>query len=219
MESSIPGGKSKNLIFMATIKNIIFDLGGVLLNIDYNKTADAFKQLGATDFDDFYSQSGANEVFEALETGQLDEGAFYAAMQPHCHPGTTYQQIQDAWNAILLDFRKESIAYLDELNNRYRLFLLSNTNSIHHTAFHQSFAKEIGEHAFDDYFEKAWYSHLIGMRKPYAATYQYVLNQAGLSAGDTLFIDDSIINIEGAKSAGLQTHYLLKNEQIELIGL
>jgi len=204
---------------MATIKNIIFDLGGVLLDIDYYKTSHAFKELGVKKFDDLYSQAAANELFEALETGNISEKKFYAAMQEYCMPGTVYQQVQTAWNAMLLSFRKESVAFLSLLKEKYNLFLLSNTNSIHLPEFNEIYSREIGGPIFDDHFIKSYYSHLIHMRKPYGSTYQFVLDDAGILAGETLFIDDSYKNIDGAKAVGIQTHLLLPEEKIESLDL
>ncbi len=200
---------------MAKIKNLLFDLGGVLLNIDYHKTAAAFKQLGVTKFDDLYSQTEANHLFEALETGQITEADFYASLQLYCTPETSKEQIERAWNAMLLNFRIGSLLRLKELRGQYNIFLLSNTNSIHLKAFNNIFDKEIKQSRLDDYFITAYYSHIIKMRKPYPATYQFVLNHAGLEAQETLFIDDSVNNIEGAKQAGLQVHHLLPGSNIE----
>lgn len=200
---------------MAKIKNLLFDLGGVLLNIDYNKTADAFKKLGVQQFNDMYSQAGANNLFESLETGKISEEDFYNSIQQYCHPSTTQQQLEAAWNAILINFRKESLDYLDELKKKYNVYLLSNTNSIHLTAFHKMFKEETGKSNLDDYFIKAYYSHKIQMRKPYPATYHFVLDNAGIIAAETLFIDDSIINIVAAKEVGLEVHHLLASHKIE----
>lgn len=200
---------------MAKIKNLLFDLGGVLLNIDYNKTADAFKKLGVQQFNDMYSQAGANNLFESLETGKISEEDFYNSIQQYCHPSTIQQQLEAAWNAILINFRKESLDYLGELKEKYNIYLLSNTNSIHLTAFHKMFKEETGKSNLDDYFIKAYYSHKIQMRKPYPATYHFVLDNAGIIAAETLFIDDSIINIEGAKEVGLEVHHLLASHKIE----
>ncbi len=204
---------------MSQIKNIIFDLGGVLLNIDYNKTSNAFKKLGASDFDEFYSQAGANHLFEALETGDINEGDFYKAMAPHCFAQTTEQQMRQAWNSILLDFRPASLEILTQLKHKYNLYLLSNTNSIHLTAFNKILMDQTGKASLNDYFIKSYYSHIIRIRKPYAATYNWVLQDANLNGAETLFVDDSINNINGAKEAGLQTHLLLPNEKIEDLGL
>ena len=200
---------------MAKIKNIIFDLGGVLLNIDYQKTANAFKQLGVNQFDELYSQATANHLFEALETGNISEADFYQAMMPFCNSGITVQQIQFAWNAILLDFRPNALKTLEALKPHYNLFLLSNTNSIHHTAFNQILKEETGHLSLDKFFIKSYYSHLINLRKPYPDTYKWVLDDGAMRAEETLFIDDSINNINGAKEAGLQTHLLLPTETIE----
>lgn len=200
---------------MAKIKNLLFDLGGVLLNIDYNKTADAFKMLGVTKFDELYSQADANDLFEALETGKIKEEDFYISLQQYCHPGTSKEQIELAWNSMLGNFRIDSLKWLKAQKEKYNIFLLSNTNSIHLTAFNKIFKAAINQSSLDDYFIKVWYSHNIQMRKPYPATYHFVLNDAGLKAEETLFIDDSINNIEGAKEAGLRVYHLVSGNKIE----
>jgi glucose-1-phosphatase len=204
---------------MAALKNIIFDLGGVLLNIDFNKPKRAFEKLGIKNFDSFYTKETANPVFEALETGHISNDGFYAELQKHCNPGTSFLQIQEAWNEILLDFRKESITFLAGLSKKYSLYLLSNTNQIHHAEFSAKFTKEFEGKVFDTLFIKAYYSQIMKKRKPYTETYVYVLNDAGIAAAETLFIDDAPSNIEGAKKAGLQTRLLGINERIESLGL
>lgn len=204
---------------MKGVKNIILDLGGVLIDIDYNKTADAFKKLGAERFDDLYSQTGAEKLFEDLETGKISENDFYKEMQQHCYPGTTYSQIEAAWNEILLDFRIPSLDYLETLKEKYNLFLLSNTNEIHKKSFDKTLHNETGKESLDEYFIKSYYSHILHMRKPYVATYEFVLHDGNMKAGETLFIDDSIVNIHGANDAGLKTHLLLPAEKIERLGL
>lgn len=204
---------------MAAIKNIIFDLGGVLLNIDFDKTKRAFEKLGVTNFDNLYTKESASPVFELLETSHISNEDFYTAMQLHCSNGTTFSQIQSAWNEIFLDFRYESITYLVQLKQKYNLFLLSNTNAIHHAEFSGIFKRENEGRDFDSYFLKAYYSHQIQRRKPYPEIYLYVINNAGIKAEETLFIDDSVANIEGARQAGLITKLLLPSQNIEMLGL
>ncbi len=199
------------------IKNIIFDLGGVLINIDYHKTIDAFRFLGILNFDEMYSQITANELFENIETGQIAEEDFYEAIKKIAPKPLTTQQIKAAWNAILLDFRPKSITYLETLSTQYNLYLLSNTNSIHQAAFNSSFAKEFKGKHINDYFIKAYYSHQINLRKPHKAIYQFVLSDANLKAEETLFVDDSKINIPAANEIGITTHLLLPNQTIEEI--
>jgi putative hydrolase of the HAD superfamily len=200
---------------MTQIKNIIFDLGGVLIDLDYDKTSVEFKKLGVKDFDNLYTQFNANELFEGIETGKISDEDFYSTMSKYCSIGTTHQQIEAAWNAMLLDFRVETLATLKQLRERYKLILLSNTNNIHIEAFKKIFTADTGLPSLDVFFDKSYYSHLIQKRKPYENTYEFVLQDAGIKAEETLFIEDSIQNIEGAKKVGIQTHLLIAPEKIE----
>ena len=204
---------------MSEIKNIIFDLGGVLIDIDYNKTINAFKELGIPNFEEMFSQFKASDLFEKLETGDISEEDFYSTIKKDIPVPVTDLQIENAWNAILLDFRKESLDYLTFLQPKYNLYLLSNTNSIHYRSFQNLFKKETGKPSLDIYFIKAWYSHLIHLRKPYAAIYDFIVKEESLNPKETLFIDDSINNIESAAKVGLQTHLLLPEERIENPGI
>ena len=154
---------------MNTIKNIIFDLGGVLLDIDTTKTNAAFEQLGVTDFKNNYTLHKADALFDNLEKGIITEQAFYDGIRSISRLPLHNADIRDAWNALLLDFRTESLQYLEQLAATHRLYLLSNTNSIHHTAFHNNFTATTGRPNFDAYFTKAYYSQHIGLRKPDAA--------------------------------------------------
>jgi glucose-1-phosphatase len=202
-------------IAMQNIKNIIFDLGGVLLNVDYHKTTFAFQELGVRNFDDLFSQFRSNDLFEKLETGNISDESFYEEIKNHCSTGTTSVQIEEAWNAMLLDFRKDSLDFLSSLQNKYNLYLLSNTNSIHLSAFKKIFTDETGLESLDTFFRKSYYSHLIQRRKPHKETYRFVLQDENMNAGQTLFVDDSINNIEAAKELGIITHLLLPDERIE----
>jgi glucose-1-phosphatase len=200
---------------MAKIKNVIFDLGGVLLDIDIAKTEAAFEQLGIKDFKNNYSLHKADSLFDDLETGKITETAFYDGIRNISQTQLTDAEIKNAWNALLLEFRTESLAFLQQIAAKYNLYLLSNTNSIHLTAFNQIFKRDIGKDSLDSYFTKAYYSNIIGLRKPHTAIYSFVLADAGITAGETLFVDDLIYNIEGAKVLGIQTHHLQPHEKIE----
>lgn len=200
---------------MKGIKNIIFDLGGVLLDIDTGKTNEAFEKLGVPDFKNNYSLYKASPLFDDLERGKLSEPEFYDGIRQISKLPLPDEDIRDAWNALILDFRMDSLQHLDMLKNRYSLYLLSNTNSIHHAAFHRSFAEQTGGRNFDDYFTKAYYSHQVGLRKPDKEIYDLVLLEAGIVAGETIFIDDLLKNIEAAAALGIHTHQLLPEERIE----
>jgi len=204
---------------MTAIKNIIFDLGGVLLNIDYNKTFAAFKALGVENIEQMYGQHHASELFKKLETGKITEKDFYKTIRKYIPGAVSDEQIEHAWDALILDFRKDSLAEVENLSNKYKLFLFSNTNSIHLKRAHALFGKEIGKPSLDDYFIKAWYSNLIGVRKPDKEAYEFVLNDANLDPAETFFIDDTSENIETAEEIGIRSHLLLPGEKIEDLDL
>ncbi|MBS1665229.1 MAG: HAD-IA family hydrolase, partial [Bacteroidetes bacterium] len=118
------------------------------------------------------------------------------------------QAILDAWNALLLDFPAERIQLLKELRKSYRLFLFSNTNALHLAHLRQIYIDTFGGGALEDHFEKTYYSHTMGLRKPDTASYEYILKENQLNASETMFVDDAIINVEGAEQAGLRGLFL-----------
>lgn len=200
---------------MSSFKNIIFDLGGVLLNIDYNKTTEAFNQLGYTDFENMYSMLKGNNVFDDLETGKISETDFYNYMLGAANGTVTKHQVTEAWNSMLLDFRKESLNFLEQLSKNYNVFLLSNTNIIHKNAFEKIFKDQTGLSSFDDHFQKAYYSHLVGLRKPNEDIFDFVLKDAGIKAAETFYVDDLYPNIATGQKLGFKTHLLLQGQKIE----
>ncbi|MFO0415468.1 MAG: HAD family hydrolase [Bacteroidota bacterium] len=200
---------------MNQVRNIIFDLGGVLLNINYDATATAFHQLGVEDFNQWFSQYHANELFSGLETGIQEEKVFVQQIQSLLPKPASETAILDAWNAMLLDFRSSSIAFLPQLAKTHRLFLLSNTNEIHLRAFQTKYEAVFEGRILDDLFEAAYYSHRIGFRKPTPESYQFVLNTHRLQPQETLFIDDSLPNIEAAKKLRINTIHLTNGALIE----
>jgi glucose-1-phosphatase len=201
-------------MYMNKIKNIIFDLGGVIINLDTNKTKTAFSQLGAENFEQLFRIGHAESFFKDYEDGTITDDEFVQALKGILKPGTSEETIVAAWNAMLLDFPPERIELLKELGKTYRLFLFSNTNEIHLKAFNAIFAATFGELTIDSLFEKSYYSHTMKMRKPDVAAFQKIIDENKLHPKETLFVDDAIVNIEGAKKAGLQTLFLEPPMQI-----
>ena len=198
------------------IKNIIFDFGGVLLNLDYQKTQDAFVALGVTNFEEFYSQTNANPLFANLEKGLVPPEEFYVAFEKATGLFVDRHLIDKAWCAMLLGFRPKSFEFVDKLREKgYGVYLLSNTNVIHFDAFHRMFAKQHPHRSFESYFDVPYYSHLIHERKPDAAAYQYVLDTHKMLPEETLFVDDTYKNIPPAEALGMQVCHLQTNEIIE----
>lgn len=200
------------------IKNIIFDLGGVLLNIDYNAPIATFEKMGISGFDNFYSQAKQTDLFDRFETGEIKPDEFRAEIKKHTHQTVSDQQIDLAWNSLLLDLPPARIELLRSLKNNYSIYLLSNTNEIHVTEFEKNLIQQFGTHPFKEIFIKYYYSCRMGKRKPNTDCFLQVINENNLVPEETLFIDDSLQHIEGAKKTGLHTIHL-QGELINLFNL
>jgi HAD superfamily hydrolase (TIGR01509 family) len=196
------------------IHNIIFDLGGVILNLDPLATQKAFEALGLTDFEKHFTTSRQTGLFDDFDCGRISENEFRAHLKKLLPQTVSENDIDNAWNAMLLDLPKERLELLEALGKKYRLFLLSNTNEIHVTAFSSYLNKTFGFNDFSSYFERWYYSCRIGKRKPDAETFQFVLNENGLKPEETLFIDDSPQHIEGAKKVGIHALLLSPGQTI-----
>ena len=190
------------------IKNIIFDLGGVLLNIDYHATINAFKKLGMEDFDEFFTQAAQNQLFDRLDKGQISSSAFREELRRISGLEVSDDEIDSAWNAMLLDLPAKRLALLEMVGKNYRTFLLSNTNSMHYPAYMDYLTRHYGVADLSALFDKQYLSFRVGMRKPDREIYTHVLSDQGLHAGETLFIDDSFQHVEGARKAGLNAVWL-----------
>ena len=189
---------------MQPVKNIIFDLGGVLLNLDFAAAEKAFTELGFDDFKNMFASGHVTSFIKDYEVGAIDDNQFVKEIHKIANKQNDDQVAIAAWNAMLVDFPKERIEYLKELKKKYRLFLFSNTNALHLKSFRKTFSDTFENGIFDELFEKAYYSHEIKLRKPTREAFDYVIRDAGLHAGETLFVDDMLVNVEGARAAGLQ---------------
>ncbi len=192
---------------MKNIEAVIFDLGGVIINIDYNLTKSAFEKAGVQNFHEMYSQSNADDLFSKLETGTINEEDFYKEIIRRSGISISSKRIKEYWNAMLLNFRESSLIFLENLKNKYRLFLLSNTNHIHLKELREIFYKVERKNSLESYFEKTYYSCDINLRKPDVEIFEWVLRENNLIPEKTIFVDDSVQNIEAAQQAGLQAIY------------
>jgi len=197
------------------VQHIIFDLGGVIINLDYKKTEQAFVDAGLTDFPQLYTQLQQTPVFDLFETGKIGRHAFIGALQDLSPIPLTEAQIIYAWNAMLLNFPIRRLQILQQLRLYHDLYLLSNTNEIHEEAFNKTLAKDHGFQSLHPFFDKVYFSHRVGLRKPMPEIFELVLSENNLKAENTLFIDDSPQHIEGAKALGLQTIFLRPGMTIE----
>ncbi len=194
---------------MQTVKNIIFDLGGIFLALNYQLTKDLFIEYGVTEFDDFFTQHHANDLFEDLEMGNISPEQFYDVFRSETKTNLTNEQIKTAWNAMLISFPKQRIDWLREIKERYNIFLFSNTNQIHYDQIIELYKRDLGVEDFNKLFIKPYYSHEMRLRKPYPESFLHIINEQNLDIAETLFIDDTIKNVEAANAIGLQTIHLV----------
>jgi len=193
---------------MQKIKNLIFDLGGVILDIDFKRTEMAFVDLGVTNFGELFGLGHAATFFKDHETGKITDDEFLRSLQNLSTRSLDNEVVQKAWNALLISFPPERIELLQRLKTRYKLFLLSNTNALHLAAFQKIYQEAFNDNSMDSLFEKTYYSHQIGLRKPNRKIYEYVLKENELQPEETLFIDDALVNVEAAREAGMQSIHI-----------
>jgi|SRR5215203_816568 len=195
-------------------KNIIFDFGGVIIRIDYHRIAATFKKFGLDNFHSIYSQLYQDTLFDDFEKGMITPQQFRDEIRAASGILLTDSQIDQAWNAILIDLPMENIKTLIRLKKSHKIFLLSNTNAIHEIAFMKIVHDDHGRNILEEIFDKVYFSHMMNMRKPDKEVFEKVLRENNLLASETLFVDDSIQHIEGAKKAGLQTLLVEKGKMI-----
>ena len=183
------------------IRHVVLDFGGVLYRIDHAATANAFAELGFDDFLSLYAHGGQSRLMDDLECGNISDQEFILTLQNRCLPGTSEQQVRDAWSAVLLELRPEVLPLLDHLATRFDLLLFSNTNALHAEHFERQILKENGK-GFARAFRQIIYSHRLGHRKPQLKAYREAERQFNLNPAQTLFIDDTLINVRGAQKAG-----------------
>lgn len=204
---------------MKNYKNIIFDLGGVILDVNYDSTRRAFEALGVSNFDEMYSQADADQLFQNLETGKIDIPHFFGELNRCTGLQLTEEQITTAWNQILGRFREGTVRHLEQLKDRYDLYLFSNTNFIHMAAFEKIFEEQFPGKHLNDLFKKAFYSCEIGYRKPDAEAFLWCLDHVSIAPADSLFIDDSLQNVEAAEKLGMPVVHLKKGLKVEDLDL
>lgn len=199
----------------AETEAIIFDLGGVLINLDYRLTSKAFIDLGLTDFDATYSQLQQTDLFDRFETGAISSFHFINRLLDQLPQGTSGNKVVHAWNAMILDFPVERLEWLLKLKQQKRIFLLSNTNTLHMEKVRRSLESAVGHQRLEDYFECVYLSCEMGLRKPDAAIFSRVCEEQGLNPVTTVFIDDSPQHVEGAATIGLQAIHLKPGETVQ----
>jgi putative hydrolase of the HAD superfamily len=196
------------------IKNIIFDFGGVILDIDPQLTVGEFAKLGFNDFEKLNTLEFTEEILGKFERGILTPEVFRDKLRVFLDIKISDQEIDDAWNALLFDIPGIRIDIIEQVKSNYQIFLLSNSNEIHYDLFIRDLQLRFGYGEFDELFDKAYFSFDLHLLKPNPEIFEFVINQHDLDLSTTLFIDDNIKNIEAAKKLGIKTYHLTKPERI-----
>jgi putative hydrolase of the HAD superfamily len=199
------------------INAIIFDLGGVILNIDYQLPVKAFKKLGIEDFSAHFNQAAQSRLLDDYETGQISSEEFIDEIRTLVKPEFGDREIIQAWNSILLDLPENRLFTLEKAAENHRIFLLSNTNDLHIQEFNSYLLEEHNLPSLEPFFEALYLSYEVGLRKPDPRIFEYVLQDAGLDPRSTLFIDDSLQHIRSAAELGINTWHLRDQELSEFL--
>jgi len=196
------------------VKNIIFDLGGVLLNIDPKKTIEAFGALGMEQLIGDKGLTYDHDIFYQMEQGQVTPDEFREGVRQLLSANISSEEIDAAWTAMLLDFPEIRVELLRKLRKEFKVYLFSNTNAIHVEKYHSNFRNQ---HGFEvsTLFEKDFYSNEIGFRKPTPESFQEIIRLSGIVPSESLFIDDSLQNVEAAIASGLHGFWLQPGQKIE----
>lgn len=191
------------------LENIVFDFGGVLLDIDYQKTYTALSELLNIEFNINSITPEMTTVLADFETGKINIETFLWNIQRLAKNEVPIgQAVIKAWNAMLLGWNPSKFNFLLSLRQRYKVYLLSNTNELHLDWVLRDLKTKHEINDFDNrFFDKTFYSHIIGLKKPDREIFEFVTNDLNLDVQKTLFIDDLLPNIEAASHYGWQTYH------------
>ncbi|MGL6021685.1 MAG: HAD-IA family hydrolase [Chitinophagaceae bacterium] len=192
---------------MLKVKNILFDLGNVIIPICPEKTFDAFVELGFKgEYEDVYKLP----IFKQYEKGEVSTDLFLKNLQEVLSQHQKVQHIADAWNSMIMEFDKINFLFLNSFKKKFKLLLVSNTNDLH-TACFEPKVLQTTQYDIEYFFHNIYYSQVVGMRKPDQNIFYHIIEKENISTQETLFIDDSWENICTAKKLGFQTIYFTED--------
>ncbi len=199
---------------MQPFKNLIFDIGDVIVDIDYKVTVGEFQKLSAVDFSEIVSYNKQSHIFDQFETGKVTAQQFRDELKKFLINGTTDEAITRAWNSILIHYPAQKVALLQSLKSKYKTFALSNINEIHVHSLNLAARQQFGVNSFSEFFNTAYYSNEVGFRKPDKEIYEFVLQKENLIPAETFFVDDKAENVEAAKQVGIQAYQLTNRDKL-----
>ena len=202
---------------MNTIKNIIFDLGGVVYDIRYENVVEAIARRGITHLGQFYSKDFQTHEMDLFEKGLITVEEYRDYIRRVARlPELSDSEIDDIVNAILIDIPRERVELLLRLKKRYGVYLFSNTNQINYDCFTHRMKEKYGFDIFAECFHAAYFSHQMHCRKPAKEGFDIIIREQHLEPSATVFIDDIEKNLEGARAAGIRGYHLSQGSIVDL---
>lgn len=193
-----------------SVKNLVFDLGGVILDLSVDKTLQAVAELSNLDKKEVTQRYIQGEGFLLYEKGLISEEEFRDFVRKTYAVKASDEAVDKAWNAMLVGLPMGKLELLQRLMKTYNVFLLSNTNTIHLRYINEVMLPPVaGVNSLDPYFHRTYYSHLMNKRKPDADIFLQVLEENNLKAAESLFLDDNLQNVEGARAVGMQAVHVV----------
>ena len=199
---------------LSNIRNIIFDLGGVILDIDVLRTINGFKRIGLGEISDANIAHSSFPFLEKYETGKISTEDFRDEIRKAAGTEVTDELIDTVWNDMLIGIEPEKIDLLIRIRKQYRLILLSNTNAMHEVIYNNMLKETAGINNLKELFDDVYYSHRLHMRKPEREIFEYVLSASSLVPEETLYIDDSKMHIDSAARLGIVCYHLNPDDSI-----
>lgn len=196
------------------ITAIIFDIGNVLVDIDYDVMVAEFEKIAKYDFREIIGYTHQDSFFDLFEKGKISTSDFRKTLRQHLRDDVTDDEIDRTWNSILIHYPKEKFELLKRLRRKYKLYALSNINELHIEAIDKHVKPNFSAPDMRSYFDHAYYSHEMGHRKPEKEIYQVMIDHARLDPAHTLFIDDKAENIDAAAALGIQTYHLTDRDSL-----
>ena len=188
------------------IKNIVFDLGGVLIDLDFKSAINGLQKAGFTNVKEQLQAFDREGIFQKFELGEISADEFRASIRENSNVSLTDEEVDSLWNLMLLEIPREKLELILDLRSKYMVYLLSNTNSIHWDYVCKNAFNYRG-FRMDDYFEETFLSYEMHLAKPNKAIFEKMLNDANLLPEETLFIDDLEANCKAAEEVGIHAHH------------
>lgn len=198
------------------VELLLLDLGGVIIDIDPDRSSKAFAELGQGSQLSDHSKAEQDELFDRFERGDLDAASFRKELRERASIDADDRKIDEAWNALLLGIPQARFHFLERMAHRYRLHLFSNTNELHMKGFSEIVDAAYGFDGFKALFEGIHLSYEMGARKPEARAFDLLLERMGASPEKVLFIDDTKAHTDAARQKGVRTYHLGEQELTEL---